>query len=1109
MKAKLLQTAAIVILVAGLLTPCLNAAVSLDESFAALAKFKDGESHIAVIAVEKAVYLASNDAKARVAMASRLIALIESKSATVAAKNISCRLLPLVGDASAVKPLVTLMGDPKTAGPARGALQRLALPEAAKALRDAMVKATGAVKVGLINSIGARRDAEATAELKTLLPDKDAEISGAAMAALGEIGSADAVTALIDKKLKPTPALLDALLQCAELRVADKDAKSAAGIYQRLISVGHNDNWKWAGLTGLTKCSPADALAPLLAVLDGRDVRQHGRALSLIATLPGAKVTEAMTTRLAKSAGGVRILLLGALAHRGDGAAADAVAGFLSDKDAAVRSAAIEATGNLGGARHIAALVAIAADSKDPSAIRAWVNIVRLPGKDVDAALIAGLSKGKPAVRVELIGAAAERGIKGAIPAMLTSATDSEAAVRKAACKGLTVLAGRNELPKLVALLAKASDSTDRQGLSQAILAIGRRIEDNPAVSKAILAGLKKADGESAAALLKTVAYFGGADALPAVVERVDSRNATVSEAALRALTNWPDAAACGSLLKIISDTKNSKHRILAMRGYLRLAPLSKDPAGALEQIRKLVKTPADKRMMLSAVGGAASAESLKMAISMLSDPDVKLEAAYATLAIAQQLASKSPADALAAVEKVRAANPPKAILTKASAVETLAKRKPGRSAPARRTYDKKVVDARKKKLATAGPKGCKMVLYLDCGVEKQAGASSGPRITQLSGGPWVWGGSGSVPAGTVAYDGSSVSFSLTGLDAKKQYALGFSWWDYDNQGRSQSVRISPKGGKDAQLLKATKLPAGAGKKAAEFNLGIPKTISAKGQVRITFRREGESNAVVGEVWLWEAGAGSAIETPTVTKAADPPAAPKSQALMPSPKDPGKTNVLIVTGVDYPGHKWKQTAPVLAKILAADKRMEVQVVEDPHQLSSPKLHEYDVLVVHFMDWKVPSPGAEARANFKKFVSNGGGLVFVHFACGAWQDWGEFGKIAGRAWNPKMRGHDRHGTFTVEIAKSDHPITKGLKEFTTIDELYTCLDGKTPIEVLAHARSKVDKKLYAMAFVLQFGKGRVFHSPLGHDVRAFEAPGVGELFRRGTAWAAKIDPVVAK
>ncbi|MDP7287586.1 MAG: enolase C-terminal domain-like protein, partial [Phycisphaerae bacterium] len=413
-------------------------------------------------------------------------------------------------------------------------------------------------------------------------------------------------------------------------------------------------------------------------------------------------------------------------------------------------------------------------------------------------------------------------------------------------------LAGKTELPKIVALLTSASDSANQQGLSQAILAAGRRIDDNPTVSKAILVGLKNANGEPAAALLKTVAYFGGSEALPAVLQRVDSKDTIVSEAAIRSLTNWPDAEACGPLLKIISDTKNAKHRILAMRGYFRLAPLATDPAGALAQIRKLVKTPADKRMMLSALGAAGSTEALDMSISMLSDADVKSEAALAAIAIGGQLASTQKAAVLAAMKKVRATNPSKSILAKIDAVEALTKRRRGRSGPARKSYDKKVVEARKKQLATAAPKSCKMVLYLDCGVEKSAGAASGPKIAQLNGGSWVWPGTGHTPAGTVAYDGNGVGFTLSGLDTKKQYAIGFSWWDPDENGRVQSAWVAPQGGKDSQLLKATKLTSG---KASEQVIGIPKAISAKGQVKLTFKRESQSNVVVGEVWLFEAGA--------------------------------------------------------------------------------------------------------------------------------------------------------------------------------------------------------------------------------------------------------------
>ena len=216
--------------------------------------------------------------------------------------------------------------------------------------------------------------------------------------------------------------------------------------------------------------------------------------------------------------------------------------------------------------------------------------------------------------------------------------------------------------------------------------------------------------------------------------------------------------------------------------------------------------------------------------------------------------------------------------------------------------------------------------------------------------------------------------------------------------------------------------------------------------------------------------------------------------------------VVIVTGIDYPGHKWKETAPVLAAELRKDPRLTVDVVETPEFLASEKLADYNVAVLHFMNWETPDPGEKARKNLVDFTRKGGGLVAVHFACGAFQGWPEFEKLIGRVYDPKLRGHDPHGAYEVRIVDANHPITRGLKSFETTDELYTCLAGQVPIRVLAASKSKVDGKDYPMAFVLQYGKGRVFHSPLGHDVQAF-GPAVGELFRRGTAWAAGLMPVV--
>ena len=82
----------------------------------------------------------------------------------------------------------------------------------------------------------------------------------------------------------------------------------------------------------------------------------------------------------------------------------------------------------------------------------------------------------------------------------------------------------------------------------------------------------------------------------------------------------------------------------------------------------------------------------------------------------------------------------------------------------------------------------------------------------------------------------------------------------------------------------------------------------------------------------------------------------------------------------------------------------------------------------------------------------------------------------------------------------------MKDFDTDDELYTCLEGNAPIKVIATAKSKVDKQIHPMAFLHQFGKGRVFSCTLGHDVRALQFQAVSELYRRGCAWSAGLSPV---
>lgn len=234
------------------------------------------------------------------------------------------------------------------------------------------------------------------------------------------------------------------------------------------------------------------------------------------------------------------------------------------------------------------------------------------------------------------------------------------------------------------------------------------------------------------------------------------------------------------------------------------------------------------------------------------------------------------------------------------------------------------------------------------------------------------------------------------------------------------------------------------------------------------------------------------------------PLAVMALVTVPPPAEPAKKEpirVLLVTGVDHPAHDWKTSAPAVRGVLEKDKRFEVRIVEDPELLAAAEVFSYDLIFLHFRNDRPLRKEKSIRANLTRFVAEGRGLVVLHFACGAFGDWPEYPNLAGKVWD-KKNTHDPRGPFTVKIVNNTHPVTAGLKsEFVTDDELYIGLTGDRAVEVLATAKSRITGKDHPMAFTFAYGKGRVFHTPLGHDARAIQMPGAAELLRRGCLWAA--------
>ena len=370
-------------------------------------------------------------------------------------------------------------------------------------------------------------------------------------------------------------------------------------------------------------------------------------------------------------------------------------------------------------------------------------------------------------------------------------------------------------------------------------------------------------------------------------------------------------------------------------------------------------------------------------------------------------------------------------------------------------------------------PDGHRLVAYNDCGMDDVSGGGGGPVIRVAQGKDYKFGGRD--PVRSVVFDPKQIRFDIAGLRDDGTYVLGLTWWDADGKGRKQSVHL----GSGEPVAWRPAMPATAPiafhaetSVWARVQFPVPAGTVKSGQFKVAVNCEAGPNAVVSEAWVLEA--------------------------MPAPE---RKRVLIVCGDDHRAHRWRETAPVFAAILRADPRLEVTITESPAILGSPLLSHYDAAMIHFKNYGERLPlGQDVWRGLEAFASSGKGVVLAHFGCGAFEDWDGFAAVAGRIWDKTKRAHDPYGGFRVLIKDAGHPITAGMRDFETADELYTCLKGEAAIRVLCAATSKIDKKDHPMAFVGGAGALREFHCTLGHDMASLKHEGTRTLYRRGVAWA---------
>ncbi len=571
------------------------------------------------------------------------------------------RQLERIGREEAVhKEVAALLvdGDATVRESARRALQKNPAKEANAALQFALGSADTAWRVAVLNALGQRRDpSNLNLLLQEAASDND-DVRMAALVGLANLADKSAAATIASAMTKGGPRArrlaADCYLRLAETLAAAGDKAAALSLYKNMLAGG--GHLKCAALIGIGRCGGPNDLPTLLDALADQDIRIRGACVEALSLFRGEEATAALVAKMNTPNPQTKLAGLQALARRREKSTMPVFLAAAQDADEAVRVAAIAGLGTVGNADAIPLLLKAAATSGKPQEA-ARQSLQALSGANVTCAILAAIGDKDAKIRVEAVRAVSARHVVDATPLLLKAAEDADVNVRHESLRALGVVAPSSALAPLAAVLVRTADDGARNEAANALVNIATRDADIEGRSEPVLAAMASSRGPAKFALLSVLGRIGGKKSLDGVRAAVGEQDAKVKDAAVHAMTEWPDALAAGDLLALAKTSANETHQVLALRAYIRVCAIrcprpDAETAKLLVAGLRVAKRSEEKWQALGALGEVRNILALQAVAPCMGDAVLHEEAASSAVRIGRDIWNDHPQAVKDAMQK-------------------------------------------------------------------------------------------------------------------------------------------------------------------------------------------------------------------------------------------------------------------------------------------------------------------------------------------------------------------------------------------------------------------------------------------------------------------------